>query len=101
MTNERKQPKRPKRPKNLLLDPDAVARGERYSRRHGTNLSRLVGDFLRSLPLGAEESALTPAVRRLWGCPRRRCRSRGLPAASRQEVREQIATGPTSRGRCR
>jgi len=70
MTNERKQPKRPKRPKNLLLDPDAVARGERYSRRHGTNLSRLVGDFLRSLPLGADESTLTPAVRRLWGITR-------------------------------
>jgi len=56
-----------KRPKNLLLDPDAVARGERYSRLHGTNLSRLVGDFLRALPLDAERSALTPAVRRLWG----------------------------------
>lgn len=64
------QRKKIKRPKNLLLDPDAVARGERYSRRHGTNLSRLVGDFLRSLPLGAEESALTPAVRRLWGVAR-------------------------------
>ena len=59
--------RRAKRPKNLLLDPDAVARGERYSRRHGTSLSQLVGDFLRSLPLGAEASALTPAVRRLWG----------------------------------
>ena len=56
-----------KRPKNLLLDPDAVARGERYSRLHGTSLSRLVGDFLRALPLGAEQSTLTPAVRRLWG----------------------------------
>lgn len=64
MSNERRKPKRPK---NLLLDPDAVARGERYSRRHGTNLSRLVGDFLRSLPLGANDETLTPAVRRLWG----------------------------------
>ena len=64
------QRKKIKRPKNLLLDPDAVARGERYSRRHGTNLSRLVGDFLRSLPLAADESALTPAVRRLWGVAR-------------------------------
>jgi hypothetical protein len=59
--------KKPKRPKNLLLDPDAVARGERYSRRHGTNLSRLVGDFLRSLPLNDEPSELAPAVKRLWG----------------------------------
>ena len=64
MTDPRR---RGKRAKNLLLDPDAVARGERYSRRHGTSLSQLVGDFLRSLPLGAEASSLTPAVRRLWG----------------------------------
>ena len=63
MSNARK----PKRPKNLLLDPDAVARGERYSRRHGTNLSRLVGDFLRSLPLSTEGATLTPVVSRLWG----------------------------------
>ena len=67
MTDERKKAKRPK---NLLLDPEAVTRGEKYSRRHGTNLSRLVGDFLRSLPLGADESTLTPAVRRLWGVGR-------------------------------
>jgi hypothetical protein len=59
-----------RRPKNLLLDPDAVARGERYSRRNGTNLSRLVGDFLRALPLTASDEALTPAVRRLWGVAR-------------------------------
>jgi len=69
MPDERKKARRPK---NLLLDPDAVARGERYSRRHGTNLSRLVSDFLRSLPLGADESAMTPAVRRLWGIARGR-----------------------------
>jgi hypothetical protein len=59
--------RKPKRPKNLLLDPDAVARGERFSRRHGTNLSRLVGDFLRSLPLGDERPDLVPAVKRLLG----------------------------------
>jgi hypothetical protein len=35
-----------RKPKNLFLDPAAVARGERYSRLHGTNLSRLVDDFL-------------------------------------------------------
>ncbi|HEU4990672.1 MAG TPA: DUF6364 family protein [Gemmatimonadaceae bacterium] len=56
-----------KEPKNLSLDPDAVARGERYSRRHGTNLSRLVDDFLRSLPLDGEEEPLSPVVRRLRG----------------------------------
>lgn len=60
-------PRKAKRPKNLLLDPEAIARGERYSRLHRTNLSRLVSDFLRSLPLAAEKSSLTPTVRRLWG----------------------------------
>jgi hypothetical protein len=58
---------RAKRPKNLLLDPDAVARGERYSERYGTNLSRLVGDFLRALPLDTPTTSLSPAVQRLWG----------------------------------
>lgn len=62
--------KKAKRPKNLLLDPDAVVRGERYSRRHGTNLSRLVSDFLRALPLDAGEPSLSPVVRRLWGVAR-------------------------------
>jgi hypothetical protein len=71
-------PKRPKRPKNLLLDPEAVARGERYSRRHGTTLSRLVGDFLRALPLGADPSELAPSVKRLWGVARGDSRGREL-----------------------
>jgi hypothetical protein len=62
--------KKPKRAKNLLLDPEAVSRGERYSRRHGTNLSRLVSDYLRALPLGGDELPLSPVVRRLWGVAR-------------------------------
>jgi len=62
------RPARPvKRPKNLSLEADAVARGEEYSRRHGTTLSRLVGDFLRALPIGGATRELTPAVRRLRG----------------------------------
>ena len=81
MSNERRKAKRPK---NLLLDPDAVARGERYSRRHGTNLSRLVGDFLRSLPLSADEGALTPAVRRLWGIA-------AGAGADREQYRQHLA----------
>ena len=56
-----------KKPKNLLLEPDAIARGERYSQLHGTNLSRLVSDFLRALPLEAPSSPLAPAVQRLRG----------------------------------
>lgn len=56
-----------KKPKNLSLEPDAVARGERYSKLHGTNLSRLVSDFLRALPLEGMKEPLSPAVRRLRG----------------------------------
>ena len=56
-----------KRPKNLSLDAEAVSRGEEYGKRHGVALSRLVGDFLRALPLGAPERELAPAVQRLRG----------------------------------
>ena len=57
-----------KRPKNLSLEPDAVARGERYGKLHGKNLSQLVNDFLRALPLEAWGGAtLSPVVRRLRG----------------------------------
>jgi hypothetical protein len=52
--------------KNLYLPPDVIEHGERYSRKHRTTLSRLVSDFLRSLPLG-ETSELAPPVRRLIG----------------------------------
>jgi hypothetical protein len=57
----------PKITKNLLLDREAVARGERYSRRHQTTLSRLVSDFLARLPQGETGAELTPAVSRLLG----------------------------------
>lgn len=57
----------PKVRKNLLLDEEAAVRGERYSRRHQTTLSRLVSDFLAGLPDGEPEADLTPAVRRLLG----------------------------------
>ncbi len=56
-----------RKPKNLFLDSDAVARGMRYSKLHDTNLSRLVSDFLRSLPLKEKRKALSPAVQRLYG----------------------------------
>ena len=56
-----------KQAKNLSLESDAIDRGERYSELHGTNLSRLVSDFLRSLPLGGARQSLSPAVRRLRG----------------------------------
>lgn len=53
--------------KNLSLDADAVARGEQYSARHGTNLSRLVSDFLSRLPVDDAGRDLSPVVRRLLG----------------------------------
>jgi len=54
--------------KNLSLEPDAIARGKRYGRRHGKNLSQLVNDFLRGLPLEPPpDRELSPLVRRLRG----------------------------------
>lgn len=53
--------------KNLSLDPQAVERGERYSRRHGTSISQLVSDFLTGLPDDAEGKQLAPVVKRLLG----------------------------------
>lgn len=54
--------------KNLSLEPEAMARGVRYCRRHGKNLSQLVNDFLHALPLESPaERELSPVVRRLRG----------------------------------
>ncbi|HET8770074.1 MAG TPA: DUF6364 family protein [Gemmatimonadaceae bacterium] len=56
-----------KRAKNLLLDVDALERAEAFSRRKGTTVSRLVSDFLRSLPDDEAPLELPPVVRRLYG----------------------------------
>lgn len=53
--------------KNLSLDSAAVERGERYSERHSTSLSKVVSDLLLRLPLDEGESELSPTVRRLRG----------------------------------
>lgn len=55
--------------KNLTLDPEAVKRGERYSRRKGTSVSQIVSDFLSRLPDDGD-SKLSPAVGRLLGIAR-------------------------------
>jgi hypothetical protein len=63
----------PKRPTNLTLDPDAIARGERFGNRHGASLSQLVNRFLHALPESADSREipeLDPAVRRLYGVAR-------------------------------
>jgi hypothetical protein len=56
--------------KNLSLDPEAVQRGENYSKRHSTSVSRLVSDFLSALPAEGERVELAPAVKRLLGLAR-------------------------------
>lgn len=60
-----------KRATNLTLDPEAVARGERYGQQHGTSLSQLVNGFLHGLPASESEDEalahLSPVVRRLYG----------------------------------
>jgi hypothetical protein len=60
-----------KQPKNLLLDATAIERGERYARRHRTNLSALVSDYLRALPVDAPSVVRSPAVHRLYGAAAR------------------------------
>ena len=52
--------------KNLTLDPEAVRKGERYSRKKGTSVSQIVSDFLSRLP-DDEGGRLSPAVGRLLG----------------------------------
>ena len=58
-----------KRPKNLLLDANTVAEAERYARNHGTTLSRIVEDHLRTLP-GLDQATYdvkSPIVAELYG----------------------------------
>jgi hypothetical protein len=66
-----------KRPKNLSLDAAAIERGERYARRHGTNLSALVSDYLNALPIDAPPVVRSPVVRRLYGAAARRRAAKG------------------------
>ncbi|MGH7729485.1 MAG: DUF6364 family protein, partial [Vulcanimicrobiaceae bacterium] len=77
--------------KNLSLDDVAVARGERYSQLHETNLSRLVSDFLAQLPVDEREPAVPPTVRRLIGVGARATQSKGEPRG-RQLYRRHLET---------
>ncbi len=56
----------PKVIKNLTLDPQAVERAERFSRKKGTSVSQIVSDFLSRLPDDTDID-LSPAVGRLLG----------------------------------
>lgn len=59
----------PKQRLNLTIDPGVIERARRYSERHHTSISHLVGQFLASLPGDEPHSVedLTPTVRRLLG----------------------------------
>jgi hypothetical protein len=54
---------------NITVDAAVVERARRYSRRHNTSISGLVGEFLAQLPEadGEESGDLSPTVRRLLG----------------------------------
>lgn len=57
----------PKKRLNITLDPDAAERARRYTQRHDTSISRLVGEFLLHLPDDEADRELTPTVTRLRG----------------------------------
>ncbi len=58
----------PKQSLNLTVERDSLERGQRYSRRHGVSISKLVDDFLAHLPVDEEPpESLTPDVRSLIG----------------------------------
>lgn len=59
----------PKKRLNITVDEAVVERARRYTRRHNTSISGLVGEFLSHLPEsdGPGEENLSPTVRRLLG----------------------------------
>lgn len=77
-----------KQPKNLSLEPSVVERGERYARLHGSNLSKLVNDYLAALPLDVAGEPQSPAVRRLYGAA---SGGAGGGVLDREEYREHLA----------
>jgi hypothetical protein len=61
----------PKKRLNITLDQETAERARRYTRRHDTSISRLVGEFLSRLPDEDEAGwPLTPTVKRLRGIAR-------------------------------
>ena len=59
----------PKKRLNITVDAGVVERARRYTQRHNTSISGLVGEFLAHLPEGGdtEPSDLSPTVKRLLG----------------------------------
>ena len=59
----------PKKRLNITVDAAVLERARRYTRRHKTSISSLVGEFLAHLPDGGATGfrELTPTVKRLLG----------------------------------
>ena len=59
----------PKKRLNITVDAAVVERARRYSQRHNTSISGLVGEFLSHLPdADAQENGdLSPTIQRLLG----------------------------------
>lgn len=61
----------PRESLNLSVERASVERARRYAELHGTSISRLVDEFLASLPVAeAAPEHLSPVVRRLYGVAR-------------------------------
>jgi hypothetical protein len=73
----------PKKRLNITLDHETAERSRRYTKRHNTSISRLVGEFLSQLPEeGQKGLSLTSTVKRLRGI------AKGGP--DREEYRRQL-----------
>lgn len=58
----------PKKRLNITLDHETAERARRYTKRHNTSISKLVGEFLSQLPdENQTQHDLTPTVKRLRG----------------------------------
>lgn len=61
----------PRESLNLSVERASVERARRYAELHSTSISRLVDEFLASLPVSeAAPEHLSPVVRRLYGVAR-------------------------------
>ena len=56
-----------RRAKNLLVRHEALNNAEEYCRHIGIPMSRLIEDFLETLPRYYEREVTSPIVRRLYG----------------------------------
>lgn len=78
-------------PKNLYLDPAVVKQAEEFARRHDTNVSALVNEFLEAMTRRAEPHDHGPLVKRLRGAAVPTTRgARGERAANMNDYRRHL-----------